>query len=165
MRRFSATAAVVVIASTWAMGGLASAAAPPPIYVKSTEVNTLVTKGVGHRAVLNLGYNILGEQHPFACDDDRGCLVTVSSVVGVSDVSGSWSICSLVDGVPADPPCQRQNAAVGAEGGVGNGLASFLLTKGTHAIETDVLLRDNGGAHLGSWEVHYLLFLDPPQGR
>jgi hypothetical protein len=165
MRQLPVIAAAIAFVATSAMAeSNAQRTAPPPIYIKHTEVNTFVTKGDGRQSVLNLGYNVLGNQHAIACPHDEGCLITVASIVGISAVSGSWSICSLVDGVPAQPDCQRQNAAVGQEGGVGNGLASFLLSKGRHVIETDVLLRDNGGALLGSWEAHYTLFIDPPHG-
>jgi hypothetical protein len=85
--------------------------------------------------------------------------------VGISDVTGSWAICTLVDGAPTTPPCPNQNAAPGKEGGLGNGLASVLLAKGRHTIETGVVLNDNAGAHLGNWEVHYTILLDPPHGH
>lgn len=158
MRTIPAVAAMILLIGT-------AAAAPPPIYIKRSEVTVLVAKGEGHHAVLDLGYNIVGEQHPIQCPHDAGCLMTIASMVEINDVTGSWAICTLVDGVATTPHCPHQNPASGREGGVGNALASVLLTEGRHMVETGVYLKDSAGAHLGVWEVHYTTLDDPPAGK
>lgn len=160
MRLCPAIAAMLTLAAT-----AAAASPPPPIYVKHTEVTVLVTKGEGNHAVLGLGYNRVGDQRAISCSHEQGCVMTVASMVEIRNVTGAWAICTLIDGVPTTPPCAHQNPAPGKDGGTGNALASTLLSQGPHVIETGVDLKDNAGAELGSWEVHYTMLLDPPAGK
>jgi hypothetical protein len=158
MRIFTALAATIAVASF-------SVAAQAAVYVKNSEITILVTNAEGHGMELKSGYTTLGDSHAISCDKDQGCLVTIQSMVGMSQAPGAWRICTLVDGQPVNPPCTNQIPAPGKDGGTGNALASVVISKGNHMFETGVMMNGIEGARLGNWEVHYTKLLDPPRGH
>jgi hypothetical protein len=93
--------------------------------------------------------------HNLMCEN-APCAFILQASVQVSGTAGTeWSICSIVDGVPANvkPNCSIQGT-LSPTGSTGSVSQSAIVGAGSHTVQTSVYVQSNS-AKIGSWQVLY----------
>jgi hypothetical protein len=88
---------------------------------------------------------------PFDCKSAAGCTINIESVMDV-ETRGDYTICSLIDGVPALPECELQQQTFHA-----STLQSSHVAKGPHTVQSQLDPNSSSGL-VRYWQINYTLY-------
>lgn len=92
------------------------------------------------------------------CANTAGCVIGISVMAQViASVSGSWSICTLIDGNQGEPGgCPVQGVVPASNYVIGNLRQNGVVAMGQHTVQTEIVMPSAGS--IAAWESDYTVY-------
>lgn len=122
----------------------------PPYHRRDARTEIIIRSG--SNLTVEPGVNDLHSPRTMVCRGVNGCeIAIVVSVAVVRSTGSTYTICSLVDGLPVKPACVVHYDYAASV------LQHIKVAQGSHTVQTQFT---NGGTEgtIGAWQVNYTLY-------